>query len=106
VNGLPPFARATPGGLELRLKVVPGASRSRIVGELGDRLKVRVAAPPQGGRANRAVVELLSAWLGASGIEVVAGHGHAEKTVRVPGMRALSPAQLAALASETASRRH
>jgi uncharacterized protein (TIGR00251 family) len=105
VKDLPPFARATPAGLELRLKVVPGASRSAIAGVLGDRLKVRVAAPPEDGKANRAVIEVLVAWLGTAGIEIVAGHGHAEKTARVTGLRALSPVQLAAVSQETASRR-
>ncbi len=65
------------------LKVVPGASRSEVVGPLGGRLKVRVAAPPEGGKANRAVVRLLREWLGARDVEIVAGHGSAEKTVRI-----------------------
>lgn len=87
---LPPFARQVPGGIELRLKVVPGASRERIAGPLGDRLKLRVAAPAEGGKANRAAVELLAAWLGTA-VELVAGHGHAEKTALARGLDALPP---------------
>lgn len=52
------------GGFNLRVKVVPGARRSEVAGVLGDALKVRVAAPPEDGRANRAVVELLARELG------------------------------------------
>jgi uncharacterized protein (TIGR00251 family) len=70
---------------------VPGASRSEIVGPLGRRLKVRVAAPPEGGKANRAVVELLRGWLGVAGVEIVAGRGRAEKTARVAGIARLPP---------------
>lgn len=84
-------------GIEIKLKVVPGASRSQIVGPLGDRLKVKVAAPPEDGKANRAVVELLAEVLGIKEIEIVAGHGHPEKTARVRGLRTLSEAQLAHL---------
>jgi uncharacterized protein len=82
---LPAYARRVAGGLEIRLKVVPGASRSEIVGLLGDRLKVRVAAPPEAGEANRAVVRLLRAWLGVEEIEIVAGRASAAKTARVAG---------------------
>jgi uncharacterized protein (TIGR00251 family) len=75
--------------LELAIKVVPGASRTEVAGVLGDRLKVRVAAPPEGGKANRALVEVLSRWLGVRDVEIVAGHSSAEKVVRVSGVSAL-----------------
>jgi len=75
--------------MELDVKVVPGASRSEIVGPLGNRLKVRVAAPAQGGKANRALVELLREWLGTRDVEIVAGRSSAEKTVRVSGLSAI-----------------
>jgi hypothetical protein len=84
----PPYAREIDGGaIEIDLKVVPGAARSEVVGPLGDRLKVRVAAPPEGGRANRKVVELLREWLGTDDVEIVAGSGSPKKTVRVRGGR-------------------
>lgn len=83
---LPPFARAVEGGIELAIKVVPGASRSEVAGVLGDRLKVRVAAPAEGGKANRAVVALVKKWLGARDVEIVAGLSGREKTVRVSGV--------------------
>jgi uncharacterized protein (TIGR00251 family) len=50
----------------LSVKVVPGSSRNQIVGSLGDALKIKVMAPPEKGKANEAVVELLSMKLGIS----------------------------------------
>ncbi len=75
--------------MELDVKLVPGASRTEIVGPLGNRLKVRVAAPAEGGKANRALVELLREWLGVRDVEIVAGRSSAEKTVRVLGLSAI-----------------
>jgi hypothetical protein len=83
---LPSFAREVEGGIELSIKVVPGASRSEIVGPLGDRLKIRVAAPPEAGQANRALVDLLRRWLGTKVVEIVAGTSSPEKIVRVSGV--------------------
>jgi uncharacterized protein (TIGR00251 family) len=77
--------RAVPGGVEMRLKVVPGASRSAIAGLLGDRLKVRVAAPPEDGRANRAVCDLLRDLAGCP-VQVVAGATQPLKTVLLAGL--------------------
>lgn len=82
-----PFALPRPelGATDLLLKVVPGASRSAIAGRLGDRLKVRVAAPPEDGKANRAVCALVAEWLGVPerAVTVVAGASSPEKTVRI-----------------------
>lgn len=78
------------GGVLIAVKAVPGASRDQIAGALGDRLKVRVAAPPEGGKANRAVCTLIADALGvpAGAVSVVAGTSSPEKQVRVQGMDA------------------
>lgn len=69
----------------LRVKVVPGAKRDEIVGPLGDRLKVRVAAPPEGGKANKAVCKLIAERLGVkpSTVRVVVGQANPEKTLEI-----------------------
>lgn len=72
---------------DLRIKAVPGASRDAVAGMLGDRLKIRVSAPPEGGKANKAIVALLARELGLkpAQVEIVAGHTNPEKTVRLTG---------------------
>lgn len=70
----------------VRVLVVPNASATSLVGRHGDRIRVRVAAPPEKGRANVAVCELLSDATGARSVDVVAGGTSRRKTLRVCGM--------------------
>ena len=48
----------------LELHVQPGAKRTEFAGKHGERLKVRLAAPAQEGRANEALVEFLAEHYG------------------------------------------
>jgi uncharacterized protein len=77
-------------GTRLRLRVVPGARRSEIVGRHGDAWKVRVKAPPERGAANDAVLELLAEALGVSAgdVRLVSGHGSRDKMVELTGLEA------------------
>ncbi len=70
------------------VKVVPGASGDEIAGALADRLKVRVSAPAEKGRANRLVCRLLAGVLAVRPGDVVVDRGatSAAKTVRVRGL--------------------
>ncbi len=78
----------------IRVKAVPGASRDGIAGTLGDRLKVRVSAPAEGGRANRAVCAVIARALGVKKkqVSIETGRRGPEKTVRVEccGVRAVA----------------
>ena len=75
-------------GTVFPVRVVPKASRSEIVGSEGGTLKVRIAAPPVKGKANKALVKLLAKTLGVSGsqVEIISGHKTRRKTVRVYGV--------------------
>ncbi len=55
-----PFFQPTGQGYLLRLTVVPGAQRTQVVGLYGDRLKIRLAAPPEKGAANRELIDFLA----------------------------------------------
>ena len=52
---------------------VPGSSATGIAGRHGDAIRVRVAAPPERGRANDAIAVLLRSITGARRVELVAG---------------------------------
>ena len=72
----------------IAVKVVPRAAKDEIVGWLEDALKVRVQAPPQDGRANRALEELLAEALSLkkNAVTVTAGRASAHKRVAIEGL--------------------
>lgn len=83
-----PRPQPAPDPLLLPVKAVPGAKRDGVVGWLGDRLKVRVSAPPEGGRANGAICRLIAAELGVrpAAVTVVRGGSSPEKTLAIDGV--------------------
>lgn len=84
----PVWATSEPGSTWLvRVKAVPGASRTRIVGPLGDSLKIQVAAPPEAGAANRMLAEVLAEAFGVAhrDVALVSGPSNPRKTFRVHG---------------------
>jgi uncharacterized protein (TIGR00251 family) len=72
----------------LKLKVVPGASRSEVAGWLGDMLKVKVSAPPEKGKANVAVEALVAKTLNlpASSVKIVSGTSSQHKVIEIRGL--------------------
>jgi len=77
--------RQTQDGVILPVLVVPGASRDALRGEHDGRAKVAVCAPPEKGKANKALCALLAKKLGIrrSQVKVVSGHGSRQKEVLV-----------------------
>ncbi|MDX6491328.1 MAG: uncharacterized protein QOD43_1573 [Gaiellaceae bacterium] len=72
----------------VRLRVSPGARRCELVGRHGDGWKVRVTAPPEDGRANDALLDLLAKRLDLPrrSLSIVSGHTSREKVVRLEGI--------------------
>lgn len=85
-----PYITADSGAIVVRIKVVPGGSRDQVAGMLGDELKIKVSAPPEGGKANAAVCALLAKTLGVAkrDVTVIAGHTQPHKQIRVAGISA------------------
>lgn len=76
------------GGVIIDVHVQPGGSRDEVVGRHGDALKVKVSAPPEGGRANAAVCRLLADAfdVSASSVEVMSGAKGRRKRIRLDGV--------------------
>lgn len=78
----------TAGGVRLRLRIQPSASRSEVVGRHGEEIRVRLAAPPVDGKANEALLVLVSEQLAVPrrAVSLHAGASSRSKVVEVLGI--------------------
>jgi uncharacterized protein len=90
------------GRTRLKRRVSPGARKPGIAGRRGDAWKVRVAEPPEHGRANEGVLRLLAATLDVprARLELVSGHASRDKIVMLDGLEQERTEQLLDAARE------
>ncbi len=88
MNEPPRWLRAHGDGVRLQIKVVPRASRNEIGEALGDRLKLKIAAPPVDSAANEELVGFLAKRLGVSrgAVQLTHGQSSRSKTVVIRGV--------------------
>ncbi|MEC9281232.1 MAG: DUF167 family protein [Bdellovibrionota bacterium] len=60
-------------GLVLKLYVQPGAKKTEVVGLVNDEIKIRLAAPPVDGKANKALLKFLKKSLKKYSYELIKG---------------------------------
>ena len=71
--------------MTLRVKVIPRSAKTEIAGAMADgTLKIRIAAPPEKGKANDELVRFLAAHYGVKRVEIISGHAAALKIIRLP----------------------
>ncbi len=72
----------------LHIRLQPNARRNEVVGFQHDVLRLRVTAPPHEGRANKALIDLLSDALGMakSRIDILRGHTTRDKLIVIEGL--------------------
>lgn len=85
-----------PEGCLLAVRAQPGARKAGVVGEQAGALKIAVTAPPEDGRANHALTELLRDWLGLKRSQVALASGATNRNKQFL-IRGLSPDELRAL---------
>lgn len=75
---------------ELEVRVIPNASRDEIAGWHDGALKIKTAAQPESGKANKAVCLLLAKYLGLPkrAVSVIRGATSQSKRLRIDGMEA------------------
>ncbi len=88
--------RQSGSAVVMKVKVVPGSSRTAIAGLLDGMLKVKVAAPAEKGKANAALAELLAKKLSIkkSAVRIAAGLTSSVKEIVIEGVSAEQIARL------------
>ena len=83
-----------PEAATLAVWAQPGASREGVAGMMGDAVKIALTAPPEKGKANKALERFLSREFGvsASSVAVVSGGSSKRKIVRLAGVSAAQAA--------------
>ena len=82
------WIRETSKGVILPVRAVPRASKNEIQGVHGDALKVRLQAPPVEGKANLALIRVLSDELGIprAQLSIATGETGRNKAVLITGI--------------------
>ncbi|XOU93929.1 MAG: DUF167 domain-containing protein [Candidatus Kerfeldbacteria bacterium] len=71
---------------QIKVKVVPNAKQTQLVGRQGDFIKIRIAAVPDHNKANTELVRFLSKNynINKSDIEIIRGNKNHRKILLVP----------------------
>ena len=77
--------------LVLRVRIQPRANRDEIAGQHGNRLKIRLRAPPVDGKANESLIRFVAELCGVAkaNVEIISGTSGRDKRVRVDAPRSL-----------------
>jgi uncharacterized protein (TIGR00251 family) len=75
-------------GITITVKVVPGSSRTELVGMYGTAYKIRIAAPPERGKANKMLIEFLAEHfrIRRNAIQIISGKTSPLKQVLLRGV--------------------
>lgn len=88
MNSQPAFVKSHPDGTILQLKIIPRSSKNQICEALGDRLKIKIAAPPVDSAANEELIRFISKHFGIPKLSVhlVQGRTSRAKTLLIKAL--------------------
>ncbi len=84
---MPPI-EPSPNGVRLRLRIQARASRTEVVGLYGEAIRIRLAAPPVDGAANRALLRFLASTLSVPlpAVTMKSGAAGRDKVILISGL--------------------
>ena len=77
--------KITGNDIIIKVKIVPGSSKNKIVGVYSDALKISITAPPVEGKANKKCIAYLAKYFDAakSKIEIISGQTSKNKLIKI-----------------------
>jgi len=84
-NDINDYFKITGNGIVIKVKIVPGASKNKIVGVYNNALKISITAPPVEGKANKECIAYLSKYfdVAKSKIEIISGKSSKNKLIKI-----------------------
>jgi len=82
------YIKEVENGVQISIVVLPNSDRDELAGvdEWRGKLKIRVSAPPSGGRANKALLDFLAHLFATCEIKIISGIHSREKVVLIMGV--------------------
>lgn len=79
------YFKITGNDIMIKVKIVPGSSKNKIVGVYNDALKISIAAPPVEGKANKKCIAYLAKYfdVAKSKIEIISGQTSKNKLIKI-----------------------
>jgi len=79
------YFKITGNDIIIKVKIVPGSSKDKIIGVYDDALKIAIAAPPVEGKANKKCTAYLAKYfeVAKSKIEIISGQTSKNKLIKI-----------------------
>ena len=79
------YFKITGNDIVIKVKIVPGSSKNKIVGVYNDALKISITAPPVEGKANKKCIAYLAKYfdISKSKIEIILGQTSKNKLIKI-----------------------
>ncbi len=77
--------KITGNDIKVKVKIVPGSSKNKIIGAYNNALKISIAAPPVEGKANKKCIAYLAKYfdVAKSKIEIISGQTGKNKLIKI-----------------------
>ncbi len=84
-NDINNYFKITGNDIIIKVKIVPGSSKNKIIGVYNDSLKITITAPPVEGKANKKCIAYLAKYFNVakSKIEIISGLASKNKLIRI-----------------------